>query len=151
MSETSTEHFTEAQLEIVEESKAVSKNGKKTKVLTAKQKAFLAALSNEANGDIRTAMKLAGYSDQTRPDEVVGSLHEEIVEISSKLIASHSVKAVSKLIGVLDNPANPGNKDIIAAAKELLDRAGVMKKDPNSGSTNIKTDAVFILPPKDSK
>lgn len=140
------EHFDEDSLEIVKENPVTKKN---EKVLTEKQKAFLSALGNEAGGDIKTAMKLAGYSDNTRPEDVLRNISDEIMDVANKLLTNNSVKAVTKLINVLDNPANPGNKDVIAAAKELLDRAGLFKKDAGGGGTNIKADAVFILPAKE--
>lgn len=145
---TEVEKFEEDDLEI----EVMSKPGKKgEKILTQKQKAFLSFLGNEAGGDVKLAMKMAGYSPTTRPDDVLKNITEEIVEVANKLITSNSVKAVTKLVGVLDNPSNPGTKDIIAAAKEVLDRAGLFKKDPNAGGgQNIKADVVFILPPKEA-
>lgn len=145
------EHFEDEDLEIeVTKEVAPQSGNKKEKVLTEKQKLFLSVLGNEANGDIRTAMKLAGYSDYTRPDDVLSKLTEEIMEVANKMLAHNSVKAVSKIVGVLDDPARPGNRDVIAAAKELLDRAGVLKKSDGNGSgPNIKADVVFILPPKE--
>lgn len=125
----------------------VTKKGVKT--LTHKQRAFLSFLGGEAQGDIREAMTMAGYSTNTRPEEVVGSLSEEIIEISNKLISTNSVKAVSKLLGILDNPNKPGTKEVLAAAKELLDRAGIFKDRNNNTGTVIKTDNVFILPAKE--
>ena len=139
-------HFEEDKLEIVRDNPVTNK---KEKVLTEKQRLFLSALGNEAKGDIRTAMTMAGYSENTRPDDVLKNISDEIMEVANKLLVNNSVKAVTKLVGVLDNPANPGNKDVIAAAKELLDRAGLFKKDSGQGGTNIKADTVFILPAKE--
>ena len=45
---------------------------------TEKQLAFLDALVGEAKGDIRSAMRVAGYSDATKTSEVVGPLKQEI-------------------------------------------------------------------------
>lgn len=141
------EVFTEDQLEITKPAN-VPTSRKTGKVLTTKQRAFLSYLGQEAEGDIRKAMELAGYSAETRPDEVVGSLAEEIIEISNKLLSTSSVKAVSRLLGVLDNPNKPGTKEIISAAKEVLDRVGIFKDKMGANQTVIKTDNVFILPPK---
>ena len=140
-------HFKADELEITKDNPTT---GKKERVLTEKQKAFLHHLETEAQGDVKKAMELAGYSSGSRPSEVIKALTDEILEITNRLIAATPVKAVTKLVGVLDDPVRPGNKEIISAAKELLDRAGVFKKDQNSGGTNIRTDAVFILPAKES-
>jgi len=44
------------------------------KQYTEKQNAFLEALVGEARGDIRSAMRSAGYSDSTKVHEVVNPL-----------------------------------------------------------------------------
>ena len=54
-----------------------------TKKLTDKQEAFLEALCGEAKGNIRGAMNIAGYSENTKVSEIVSSLKDEIVERSS--------------------------------------------------------------------
>ena len=51
-----------------------------TKKLTEKQEAFLEALCGEAKGNIRGAMNIAGYSENTKVSEIVSSLKDEIVE-----------------------------------------------------------------------
>ena len=140
--EDETTHYTDDQLDISVPSVA----GKREKVLTEKQKAFLQHLGTDAKGDIKAAMAMAGYAATTKPHDVIANIKEEIVEVATNLLATNSVKAVTKLVGVLDDPTNPGNKNIIGAAKELLDRAGLLKKDAN----NIRADVVVILPPKDS-
>ena len=54
----------------------------KKKILTEKQELFLEFLCGEAKGDIRSAMNLAGYSENTKVSEVVSSLKDEIVDLS---------------------------------------------------------------------
>lgn len=116
--------------------------------LTDKQQLFLNALAGEAKGDVRTAMKLAGYSDNTSPTEIYNSLTDEIIEIGKRLLAANSVKAAVKMIGVLDNPSDLGNDRLITAAKEILDRAGLIKREQQAEV--IRADNVYILPPKDA-
>lgn len=118
------------------------------KVLTEKQSAFLHHLSNDAKGDIRLAMDLAGYSKTTNQHEVIGSLKDEIIDITKDFMAANGLKAMSKLVGVLDSPNQLGASNIINAAKEVLDRAGVGKKLEQD--VNIKFDGVIILPAKGS-
>lgn len=116
--------------------------------LTDKQRAFLSCLGGEAKGDIRTAMKMAGYADNTSVTEVINSLTDEIIEIGKKLLAGNAVKATFKMVDVLDNPSALGNDRLIAAAKEILDRAGLVKKEQQEQI--IKADNIYILPPKDA-
>lgn len=116
------------------------------KQLTERQQALLNHLAGEAQGDIRTAMRMAGYSDSTSIQEAVKPIKDEIIETTTMMVATSSPKAASKLISVLDNPAELGAKNIVAAAKELLDRAGVVKTE--KVEVDSKQGGMFILPPK---
>lgn len=94
-------------------------------------------------------MTMAGYATTTSVTDVIGSLTDEIIEIGKKLLAANSVKATFKMVGVLDDPSAIGNDRLIASAKEILDRAGLIKKEQ---ATNVvKADNIYILPPKDEK
>lgn len=116
------------------------------KTLTEKQQAFLNALP-ETKGNIRQAMKAAGYSDNTAPSEVVSMLSEEIMKIANDLLAMNSVKAASALVENLDTPTRSGAQNALAAAKELLDRVGVVKKETQEKV--LKADTIYILPAKE--
>ena len=59
----------------------------KEKKLTEKQEAFLEALVTDAKGNIREAMKMAGYASTTKTAEVVSALREEIIEKASMVLA----------------------------------------------------------------
>ena len=52
--------------------------------LTEKQQKFLDVLFDEANGDVLTAKKLAGYADSNSTTEIVKALKEEIVEVTEE-------------------------------------------------------------------
>jgi hypothetical protein len=41
-------------------------------------------------------------------------------------------KAIYGLIDIFDNPVKPGNKNILNASKEVLDRIGIIKKEPTA-------------------
>lgn len=118
------------------------------KEYTEKQEAFLEALLGEAKGNIRAAMDAAGYSRSTRTAEVVGPLKDEIIERSSMMLAMNAPKAAFGIVGVLDDPSALGARNAISAAREVLDRTGLVKKEKievsNSGG------GMFILPPKQS-
>ena len=62
--------------------------------LTNKQRLFLDALiSEEAMGDLRTAMRLAGYSDNTKVAHTAKELRGEIREATETLLAMYGSTA----------------------------------------------------------
>ena len=116
------------------------------KRLTDKQEAFLDALMSEARGNIRAAMDIAGYSKSTKSSEVVGPLKDEIVERASMMLALNAPKAAFGIVDVLDDPSALGARNAISAAREVLDRSGIVKKEQVEVTTN--TGGLFVLPPK---
>ena len=119
------------------------------KSLTDKQSAFLEALLGEARGNIRAAMDIAGYSKTTATTEVVGPLREEITERAGMMLAINAPKAAFGIIDVLDDPSSLGARNAISAAREVLDRTGLVKKEQVEITAN--TGGMFILPPKTSE
>ena len=119
------------------------------KKLTDRQEAFLDALLGEAQGNVRQAMRIAGYSDATRINEAIAPIKDEIVDRASMMLASNAPKAVLGIIGVLDDPSAMGARNAVAAAREVLDRSGLVKKE----QVEVKgpKGGVFILPPKKSE
>ena len=116
------------------------------KSLTDKQSAFLEALLGEARGNIRAAMDIAGYSKTTATTEVVGPLKEEITERAGMMLAINAPKAAFGIIDVLDDPSALGARNAISAAREVLDRTGLVKKEQVEVSGNAG--GIFILPPQ---
>ena len=116
------------------------------KKYTDKQLAFLDALMGEAGGNIRKAMDIAGYSKTTKSGEVVKNLREEIIERASLMLAMNAPKAAFGIIGVLDDPSAMGARNSISAAREILDRTGLVKKE--QVEVTSQGGGVFILPPK---
>lgn len=116
------------------------------KVLTEKQHIFLEALCGEAKGNFRQAMRIAGYSDNTALHEVAGSLKEEIIERASMILALNAPKAAMGMVEVIDDPTSLGARNMVAAAREVLDRTGLIKKE----QIEVKSQegGLFILPPK---
>ena len=117
-----------------------------TKTLTPKQEDFLEALLGEARGNIRAAMDMAGYSKSTKTTEVVGPLKEEITERAGMMLAMNAPKAAFGIIDVLDDPSALGVRNVISAAREVLDRTDLVKKEQVEVSGNAG--GIFILPPK---
>ena len=116
------------------------------KEYTEKQQAFLDALMGEARGNIRKAMDIAGYSKGTKASEVTVPLKEEIIEQASMMLAMNAPKAAHGLLGVLDDPTALGARNAINAAREVLDRTGLVKKE--KVEVTNKGGGMFILPPK---
>ena len=116
------------------------------KELTAMQEAFLEALCGDSRGNIREAMTAAGYSPNTRINEVVGPLRDEIVDRASMVLAMNAPKATYSMVDVLNDPGAMGARNAVAAATQILDRTGLVKKE----QIEIKgpEGGVFILPPK---
>ena len=116
------------------------------KKYTAMQEAFLEALCGEARGNIREAMNMAGYSVNTRVSEVVGPLRDEIVDRASMVLAMNAPRASYSMVDVLNDPGSMGARNAVAAATQILDRTGLVKKE----QVEIKgpEGGIFILPPK---
>ena len=115
--------------------------------LTEKQNLFLEALmSEECKGNIKKAMNVAGYAENTSSTVVVSALKDEINERASMVMAMNAPKAAWGMVEVLDDPGSMGARNAIAAASQILDRTGLVKKEQievkNTG------EAMFILPPK---
>ena len=135
---------------IVEEDEAARDNRCMTALakLTSKQERFLDALiSEEAMGDLRTAMRAAGYSDNTKIAHTARELRKEIREATETLLAIYAPKAAYSLTSILDNPDMFNARHIISASKEILDRTGLGVKTQMELEINTPT-AMFFLPPK---
>lgn len=121
---------------------------KKAKEYSDLEKAFLEHLFGEAKGDIRTAMKLAGYNDNTSTTQIVRQLNEEITELAKNYLAGNAPKAVLALLGVIDSPSALGAANKIKAAEAVLNRAGVTKPEGGDVKLNVGSGGVIILPAK---
>ncbi len=93
---------------------------------------------------------MAGYGENNSIAQITRQLRHEIVEMAEITLAAASPKAVLGMIGVIDDPNALGNKAKIAAAKEILDRSGLVKPE---GDVNLKipSGGVIILPAKGRK
>lgn len=116
--------------------------------LTEQQQKFLNVLFDEAGGDVLTAKKLAGYSDQTSTTQVVNSLKEEILDATQLFMSRNAPKAAMAMVGALYDPTELGIRDKMSAAKELLDRTGLVKTE------KLQVEAkggVMLMPPKQTE
>ena len=113
--------------------------------LTEKQQKFIAVLFDEAGGDMVTAKKMAGYSDATTTTEIVKGLKEEILEATQMYMARNAPKAAMAMTGALYDPTELGIRDKMSAAKELLDRVGLVKTEKMQVEAS---GGVMLMPPK---
>ena len=117
--------------------------------LTNTQEKFLDVLFGEARGNLKKAGELAGYSEHSYP-KVVRNLKQEIISRAENYLATHSAKAATKIVDMLDEDGTTPHANIrMEAAKQILDRIGIVRKDQID--INMKSlHGIFILPAKDN-
>ena len=113
--------------------------------LNERQQKFLEVLFEDAGGDVVTAEKLAGYSDTTSTTAIVKGLKEEILEATQMYMARNAPKAAIAMTGALFDPTELGIRDKMSAAKELLDRTGLVKTEKMQVEA---AGGVMLMPPK---
>ena len=124
-----------------------TQNQTKKRELTDKQQKFLDTLGSEARGDMKHALKVAGYED-TSYYAVVKSLRQEIIDTANTILAHSAPKAAAKLVEVLESDAPiPQVNAKLQAAQTLLDRVGVAKREHINVNHNV-SGGIFILPDK---
>jgi len=116
-----------------------------TRQLTEKQQKFLSVLFDEANGDVVTAKKLAGYSNASTTAEIIKGLKEEI-EATQMYMARNAPRAAVAMTGALVDPTELGIRDKMVAAKDLLDRVGLVKTEKMEVQAS---GGVVLMPPKE--
>ena len=115
--------------------------------LTAKQEKFLDTLGGEAKGDLKEALRLAGY-EETSYYAVVKALKEQIVDVANTILAHSAPKAAQSLVEVLESDRPIPQASVkLQAAQTLLDRVGVSKKEHLNINHNV-TGGIFLLPNK---
>ena len=117
------------------------------KELTELQEKFLNALFGEAKGNYAKAMRIAGYSPSTNSHVIIQSLRSEIIERAELEMAANAPKAVMSMVGVLDDPTAMGNREVLSASQQVLDRVGLSKVEKLNVSSD-KPIGLFIIPEK---
>jgi hypothetical protein len=102
-------------------------------------------LFEEAGGDVVQAKKIAGYADNTPTTSIVKGLKDEILEATSMYMARNAPKAAMAMTGALHDPTELGIRDKMVAAKELLDRTGLVKTEKMQVEAS---GGVMLMPPK---
>ena len=113
--------------------------------LNERQQKFLEVLFEDAGGDVVAAKKLAGYSDNTPTTAIVKGLKEEILDATQMYMARNAPKAAMAMVGGLYDPTELGIRDKMSAAKELLDRTGLVKTEKMQVEAS---GGVMLMPPK---
>ncbi len=114
--------------------------------LTEKQVKFLEVLFEQAGGDILRAKELAGYSDNSPTTDIIKGLKEEIMERTQLYMARNAPRAAMSLVSGMIDPTELGLRDKLSAAKDLLDRVGLVKTEKVQVEA---TNGLMILPPKE--
>lgn len=116
--------------------------------LTEKQQTFLDYLFGQAEGDVRTAAELAGYANpEANAWRVAKTLTQQIIERTREYLATQAPKAAFSVGEIISGSDwAPGARDRLAAAKDVLDRAGVTKSE--RFEIDQQPSGLFILPPK---
>jgi hypothetical protein len=116
------------------------------KEITEQHKRFLEVLFSDAGGNINQAMKMAGFSDGYSRRTLTNYLKEEIIEATQLYIAMAAPKAAVAMINAIDDPTELGLKEKMSAAKDLLDRAGLVKTEKVQVES---TGGIMVLPAKE--
>lgn len=116
------------------------------KELSEQHKKFLEVLFEEARGNLTQAKRLAGFSDNYSTRTLTNYLKEEIIEATQLYIAMNAPRAARAIVDALDDPTELGIKEKLNAAKDFLDRAGLIKTEKVQVESNS---GVMILPAKE--
>ena len=140
----SKELYSPSEEEIVREIDILSE--KRERKLTEKQTTFLVSLVK--NGfNIPVALKEAGYSPSMQV-LVVRKLSQEIVKLAESYLLSKAPDAIATLASLLQvDKTIPQASVKLQAAKEVLDRIGIVKKE-ELNITHNHSGGIFILPAK---
>lgn len=119
------------------------------KQLTEQQQKFLDVLFDEAGGNLRKALRLAGYSEGYSSTQIAKVLKEEIIEATQMYLALNAPKAAAAMVNAIDDPTELGLKEKMNAAKDLMDRAGLVKTE--KVQVESSTGGVMLLPAKEKE
>lgn len=119
------------------------------KELSQQQQVFIDALFDGTSfRNPLDAKRLAGYADDYPVVKIVAEVSEQLIRNYDNALLLAAGKAVLGLVEVMDNPLEPGNKIRLQAIAEILDRAGVVKKDKTEVAP-VQQHFMFVLPAKD--
>lgn len=109
---------------------------------TEQQLTFLEEYSKTL--DIKQAGEKAEYAYTNR---AVAALKDEIITIAENYLAINAGKAIDTVVSALDADGIPQLAQRLDAAKTILDRVGLVKKDKLQVEANVEG-GIFVLPAK---
>ena len=118
-----------------------------SKNLTEKQSAFLSVLFDEAGGDVVKAKLLAGYAESTSTTEIIRGLLDELLYATQLFMARNAPRAAMAMVSGITDPTELGIKEKMSAAKELLDRSGLVKTEKLQVESS---GGIMLLPAKNT-
>lgn len=107
--------------------------------------AFLDVLFDVCGGNVRAAMDEVGYDKKLPTSVVTKKLGKYIQQRSKEYLISQTARASVSLVSVLSDPNAVGTKNLLAAAKDILDRGAIVKEETAS---TVQHNHMFILPAK---
>lgn len=117
--------------------------------LTDKQQLFLDTLFNEElNPDMcpKIARDVAGYVDNVSVTSIISGIKASLQDDMQSFFLSNSPAAAKKIISIMsDKNPSPNSDRVLSAASQILDRAGVSKKDKQEVELKLP-DGIVILP-----
>lgn len=119
---------------------------KRGRSYTPKQKKFLVEYAKNNFSNPKEAAEKAGYS--THYWNMITSLKDDIKEIAEALMVGAAPEAASTLYAILTSEKPiPSAQNKLQAAKEILDRAGVVKTEKIEHDHQVRG-GLFLLPMK---
>ena len=118
-----------------------------SKNLTEKQSSFLSVLFEEAGGDVVKAKLLAGYAESTSTTEIIRGLRDEVLDATQLFMARNAPRAAMAMVSGITDPTELGIKEKMSAAKELLDRSGLVKTEKLQVESS---GGIMLLPAKNT-
>jgi len=115
--------------------------------LTDKQNKFLSVLFDEAGGDVVKAKVLAGYSENSSTTNVIRGMKDEVIEATQLYMARNAPRAAMAMVSGIMDPTELGIRDKMNAAKELLDRSGIVKTEKMQVESS---GGIMLLPAKET-
>lgn len=95
------------------------------------------------------AKLLAGYPRSYPVLKIIKRVSETLIQKYDDYLTLYASKGIAGLMDVLDSPETPGSAIKLKAVIELLDRAGVVKKEKTEVASNAPS-YIFFLPQKNS-
>lgn len=120
---------------------------KRQRQYTPKQKKFLTLY---AKNDFRDSREIASKAGINASDyyRLITSLKDDIVEIAGAMLLGAAPEAALALSGILNGKEyDPGNGVRLNAAKEILDRVGIVKEERINHDHKV-SGGLFIIPAK---